>query len=177
MAVFANSSSSASLCFQSETFLTGMHFMWRYFGMQRLLKEGSVRIWRGYHLRYHSHLTHGLLHLGTLIFHSQLTSLMHPLIALMHGSWRLTNSYSKKSKDGIRAQIWLTSWAELQRVWSAWQGEVAFNIPFYLTNYGTISQVGWFTSDSAAINCTTLRLLQNSPLVGTEWMAREYDML
>ena len=32
-------------------------------------------------------------------------------------------------------------------------------------------------SDGAAVNRTTLRMLQNSPAVGAEWMAQDYDML
>jgi hypothetical protein len=38
-----------------------------------------------------------------------------------------------------------------------------------------ITQVGWFTSDGAAVNRTTLRTLQNNS--ETAWMAQEHDML
>jgi hypothetical protein len=38
-------------------------------------------------------------------------------------------------------------------------------------------QVGWFMSDGAAVNCTTLRVLQDSPSIETGWTVRDHDML
>ena len=58
---------------------------------------------------------------------------------------------------GLRGKVWLSH--------------------FFITTYWSILQVGWFTSDSAAVNHTTLCLLQNSLIVGAGWTARDYDML
>ena len=43
--------------------------------------------------------------------------------------------------------------------------------------YQLCSKVGWFTSDGAAINCTTLWVLQDGTLVETRWIAKDHDML
>ncbi|KAF8263686.1 hypothetical protein EI94DRAFT_1703818 [Lactarius quietus] len=36
--------------------------------------------------------------------------------------------------------------------------------------YNLCGKVGWFTSNGAAINCTTLHMLQTNPLMDAEWM-------
>ena len=46
-----------------------------------------------------------------------------------------------------------------------------------LERYELCGKVGWFTSDGAAVNRTTLRALQNTSSVQTGWAAREHDML
>jgi hypothetical protein len=46
-----------------------------------------------------------------------------------------------------------------------------------LDRYGLHSKVGWFTSDGAAVNRTTLRILQNSASVRPGWTAQQHDML
>jgi hypothetical protein len=46
-----------------------------------------------------------------------------------------------------------------------------------LERYGLCGKVGWFTSDGAAVNCTTLWVLQNTSSVQTGWAAQEHDML
>jgi hypothetical protein len=46
-----------------------------------------------------------------------------------------------------------------------------------LDQYWLHSKVGWFTSDGAAVNCTTLHILQNSASVKPGWMAQQHDML
>jgi hypothetical protein len=43
--------------------------------------------------------------------------------------------------------------------------------------YGLCSKVRWFTSNGAAVNCTTLCVLQNSALVESGWTAQQHDML
>lgn len=43
--------------------------------------------------------------------------------------------------------------------------------------YCDLSQVGWFTSDGAAVNRTTLRMLEKNLVAKTGWMARDYDMM
>jgi hypothetical protein len=42
--------------------------------------------------------------------------------------------------------------------------------------YGLCGKVGWFTSNGAAVNCTTLCMLQNSALVESGWTV-QHDML
>jgi hypothetical protein len=46
-----------------------------------------------------------------------------------------------------------------------------------LDRYQLHGKVGWFTSDGAAVNCTTLQVLQDSTLIETGWTAKEHDML
>jgi hypothetical protein len=46
-----------------------------------------------------------------------------------------------------------------------------------LDRYGLRGKVGWFMSDGAAVNCTALRMLQNSALVESGWTAQQHDML
>lgn len=46
-----------------------------------------------------------------------------------------------------------------------------------LDRYGLRGKVGWFTSDGAAVNRTTLRELQSTSSVQTGWAAHEHDML
>jgi hypothetical protein len=46
-----------------------------------------------------------------------------------------------------------------------------------LDRYQLHGKVGWFTSDGAAVNRTTLRVLEESASVQTGWTAKEHDML
>ena len=46
-----------------------------------------------------------------------------------------------------------------------------------LDRYQLHGKVGWFTSDGAAVNRTTLRALQDSTSIETGWTAKEHDML
>jgi hypothetical protein len=46
-----------------------------------------------------------------------------------------------------------------------------------LDRYQLQGKVGWFTSDGAAVNRTTLRELQDIASVQTGWTAKEHDML
>lgn len=46
-----------------------------------------------------------------------------------------------------------------------------------LDRYQLRSKVGWFTSDGAAVNRTTLRVLQDGTSVETGWIAKDHDML
>ena len=43
--------------------------------------------------------------------------------------------------------------------------------------YQLHGKVGWFTSDGAAVNRTTLWALQDGTLIETGWTAKEHDML
>jgi hypothetical protein len=51
----------------------------------------------------------------------------------------------------------------------------SFSLPSFLTDPPL--QVGWFTSDGAAVNRTTLCVLQNSTSMDAGWTAQEHDML
>ena len=46
-----------------------------------------------------------------------------------------------------------------------------------LNRYQVHSKVGWFTSDGAAVNHTTLWVLQDGMSVETGWTAKDHDML
>jgi hypothetical protein len=46
-----------------------------------------------------------------------------------------------------------------------------------LERYGLCGKVGWFTSDGAAVNRTTLHALQKTSSVQAGWAADEHDML
>jgi hypothetical protein len=48
---------------------------------------------------------------------------------------------------------------------------------FFLSLAKPLNQVGWFTSDGAAVNHTTLRVLQSSLSMATGWSAGDHDML
>ena len=46
-----------------------------------------------------------------------------------------------------------------------------------LDRYGLCGKVGWFTSDGATVNRTTLRELQSTSSVQAGWVTHEHDML
>ena len=87
----------------------------------------------------------------------------------------------------VPGDLWKAHWYEyggdlgpgVGQVWTAWQGAIfiTFIILFGLTNCCIPSQVGWFTSDDAAVNRTTLCALQNNPMMEAGWKAQDYDML
>ena len=60
---------------------------------------------------------------------------------------------------------------------TAWQGEISHHVLHISLIIKLRDQVGWFTSDGAAVNRTTLRVLQNSSSMATSWSARDHDML
>lgn len=43
--------------------------------------------------------------------------------------------------------------------------------------YQLCSKVSWFTSNGAAVNCTTLQVLQDSASIETGWTAKQHDLL
>ena len=72
--------------------------------MLTLQRNWFVRTWKLSHPRFHSHLTHGLLHLVTLTSHLQHTTWTHCLITQTNGSWNLISLSSKRLREGTQAE-------------------------------------------------------------------------
>lgn len=56
-------------------------------------------------------------------------------------------------------------------------GKVGLSLSSYLSHLTPFQQVGWFTSDGAAVNRTTLRVLQQNLSTEAGWSAKDHDML
>jgi hypothetical protein len=90
----------------------------------------------------------------------------------------LTAHYIDAPADCLSAWILRSEQLVFQEIKGRHTGKIMADIlSRALEHYGLCGKVGWFTSNGAAVNCTTLWALQNTSSVQTGWAAREHDML
>lgn len=175
---FVISSSSANHPFWIRIIHSANLYKLKYFGMLTLQRKGSARVWAMSPARFLSPLMCGHLQLVTHICLSQCTIYICLLITPTDGSYSLNSFSSRRFREGIQVKTWHILGNVLDRY--KLHGKVWLSLPLSvsgLLNYYILYQVGWFTSDGAAVICTTLCMLQNNPVTTAGWTAQDYDMM
>jgi hypothetical protein len=90
----------------------------------------------------------------------------------------LTGHYIDAPADCPSAWTLKSEQLIFQEIQGRHTGKIMANIlSSALERYGLCSKVGWFTSDGAAVNHTTLCALQKTSSVQTGWAVDEHNML